>query len=324
MNPLCILDAIVHHVRFHINTSILRRRAISSSVRVPALDPESQLSLPTSSNEPVVFTGADLKYLQLYGPSLIEGIARVTSRLRVHIHIMLLAGEDCDAETRALRALLPEDRLTFSLETCETPPDNWHLNSQFYQVRRFARLAEFVSLNKVDVLALDIDTVLLRSPEFVQDEWPNHDLLLQVNLGPLRPTPFSCACVWLRPTERVRRILRQASDKMQQHARTGFFVDHLDERCFANEVYQIPDMEIAALPDDFCSTAPETAYIFEGVGDEKSRISTIANASVADAPSCRAINSFRQACCVGHLRQIHFRKAWNRSSFSILWRRILE
>ena len=324
MNLLCIFDAIVHHARFHINNAVIRRRAEVNYTGVPALQPTSQLALPEEIDVPVVFTGADLRYLQLYGPSLIKGIAHVSHRLRVHIHIMLLEGENCEPELRELKSLLPAGRLTFSTEVCEAPPATRHERAQFFQVRRFARLAEFVSLNSFDVMALDIDTVFLKSPEFVVGEWPNHDLLVQVNLGPFRPTPFTCAFVWLRPTDRVRRMLMQASQKMQQHASTGFKLDHIDERCFANEVYSLLNFEIVALPDDFCSTSPESSYVFDGVGDEKNRIGSILSLSAKTEITREEVSRFRQGCCVGQLRPIHFRKAWNSSSFSILWRRILE
>lgn len=324
MNLLCIFDAIVHHARFHINNAAIRRRASATYTGVPALQPTSRLSLPEENDVPVVFTGADLRYLRLYGPSLVKGIAHVSQALRVHIHIMLLEGEDCEPEQGELQSLLPAGRLTFSTEVCEAPPATQHERAQFFQVRRFARLAEFVSLNTFDVMALDIDMVFLKSPEFVVDEWPDHDLLVQVNLGPLRPTPFTCAFVWLRPTDRVQRTLAQASHKMQQHASTGLKLDHIDERCFANEVYNLPSFEIVALPDEFCSTSPENSFVFDGVGDEKKRISSISNLSAKTEITDDEIRTFRQGCCVGQLRPIHFRKAWNSSSFSILWRRILE
>ncbi len=324
MNPLCLFDAIIHHARFLINTAVIKRRANAAHAGVPALQPTSQLTLQKDSDGPVVFTGADLKYLQLYGPSLLQGIARVSRKLRVHIHIMLLEGEECQPELAELQGILPEHRLTFSREICEAPPATRHERAQFFQIRRFARLAEFVSLNTCEVMALDIDMVFLKSPEFVVGEWLDHDLLVQVNLGPFRPTPFTCAFVWLRPTERVRHILNQASEKMQQHASTGRKLDHIDERCFANEVYSLSEFEIVALPDDFCSTSPESSFIFDGVGDEKYRISSILSLSSEVQLACNEVKRFRQDCCVGQLRPIHFRKAWNASSFSILWRRILE
>ncbi len=324
MNPLCILDAAVHHVRFHINTYKFKRPNNAASRAAANPLPNFDTTLPSDTSDPVVFAGGDLRYLELYGPAFIESIARVSDRLRVHVHIMLLEGEDCSTQQSKLLELLPSERLSFSVEVCETPPQNWHLKAQFFQVRRFLRLSQLVSLRKFDVLSADIDTVFLKSPEFLSNEWPEHDLLLQMNLGPLRPTPFSCACSWLRPSVRVREILSNAEEQMQKHASTGFYVDHIDERCFADEIHKNEEMDVVALPDNFCSSNSDDAYIFDGVGHEKNRIHSVFNAHVSRPETRCNVERFRTQCMVGKLRQIHFKKAWNKDSFSIIWRRILE
>lgn len=324
MNPLCILDAVVHHARFRINTFVFKRRSFTASRNAPAPLSDFHTTLPDDTEDPVVFTGADRNYLKLYGSSFVESIARVSDRLRVHLHVMLLEGENCQEQLRELLELIPSGRMTFSIEVCAAPSSNWNLRAQFFQVRRFLRLSQMVSLRNFDVLALDVDTVILKSPEFLSDEWLEHDLLLQANLGPLRPTPFTCACSWLRPSARVRKILDRAAKQMQRHDSTGLYVDHIDERCFANEVYEQPGMKIVALPDNFCSSNADDSFIFDGAGDEKTRIRSVFSSHISKPLTGREVDVFRKQCMVGELRRIHFGKAWNRASLSILWRRMIE
>ncbi len=307
-------NGVRHWARFGISSALLAVRTgkpQSGSVdQLPPLYGE----LPEDHGSPIVFTSADPIYLRKHGPGLTESLARVSNDLRLHIHVMQQQEGECEDAVGQLKSLMPPSRLTISFETCTPQKPHPSRQAQFYQVRRMQRLTGLLETVKTKLLAVDIDVMFSRSPQTALAEWPNHDLTLQVNLGPLRPTPLTCACMIINPSPLSRRVFNAATDEMLLHLNSSIFVDHLDERCLSRAIVKHGDAELVALPDNFCTSKYSGETIFDGEGRNKARLAERLRQAPQSVSREVEPADLRANCMIGRLKDIRRRKSWSKAA----------
>ncbi len=307
-------NGVRHWTRFGLSSALLTARS-----GVPQGGFEEQLppvlgELPEQNGSPIVFTAADPVYLHKHGAGLTESLARVSGDLRLHIHIMQHRDGECDDTVRHLKRLIDASRLTVSFEICTPKRSHPSRQAQFYQVRRMQRLSGLLETVNSKLLAIDIDVMFSRSPETALEEWPHHDLTLQVNLGPLRPTPLTCACMIVRPSPLTRRVFKAATDEMLLHLNSSIFVDHLDERCLSRAIVKHGDTELVALPDNFCTSKYSGETIFDGEGRNKPRLAERLRQDQFPALHGVRPGDLRENCMIGRLKDIRRRKSWSKAA----------
>ncbi len=314
MSVFSPFNGVIHWARFGISSTVLAMRSDSTVENSKNNIPPPHGELPEHDGSPIVFTAADPTYFNEHGPGLVESLTRVCSDVRLHIHIMQDTEKEHGNTLERIKELACSTKLTVSFEYCD-PGSNWmHRRAQFFQIRRFLRLAELIETTNATILAVDIDVVFSRSPTIAISEWPQHDLMLQVNLGPLRPTPLTCACMIIRPTPATQSIFRAAVTEMLRHHRHGTYVDHLDERCLAHAIKGHGNMKLVALPDNFCTSKYDGETIFDGAGNAKPRLAERLDLIRRIAPRTSNAGEFRERCMTGSLSEIRHRKSWSKAA----------
>lgn len=308
------LNGVRHWTRFGLSSALLAARSGVPQDEVEAHLPPVRGQLPEQNGAPIVFTAADPIYLHKHAEGLTESLARVSDDLRLHIHIMQRQDDECDNAVRHLKRLMDASRLTVSCETCTPRKSHPSRQAQFYQVRRMQRLTGLLETVNSKLLAIDIDVMFSRSPATALKEWPDHDLTLQVNLGPLRPTPLTCACMIIQPSALTQRVFRAATDEMLLHLNSSIFVDHLDERCLSRAIIKNGDIELVALPDNFCTSKYAGETIFDGEGRNKARLAERVRQDPAPASHGVRPADLRENCMIGRLKDIRRRKSWSKAA----------
>ena len=315
-------NGVIHWTRFGFSSAVLAARPGGFANDASKSFAPVRGERPESDGLPIVFTSADPVYLRKHGPGFVESLARVGEGVRLHLHVMQVHQNECADTLASLRQLAGNMELTVSFELCD-PGSSWtYRRAQFFQIRRFLRLTELIESVKAKILAVDIDVMFSKSPQPAIADWPQFDLTLQVNLGPLRPTPITCACMIIRPSKTTRKIFRAAVTEMLLHSRKGTFVDHLDERCLARAILRHGNPELIALPDNFCTSKYTGETIFDGEGRNKMRLAERLQQRKPSRLSTSEETGFRENCMTGSLREIRRRKSWSKAALLNLFNEI--
>jgi hypothetical protein len=207
----------------------------------------------------------DPVFLGRFGPALVKSVAEKTPATHIHLHAF---GK-------------PDERLIKELSAVQQVSLSWEPNiasgmtalqqRRFYQSMRFVRLAQFLEEGNTAFLAIDIDSIVCKNLE------QTFEMLEKVDIGLIIRREFAdpgkrilAAAVFAAPTEKGKRFVRAAADRMLPHIFMAPFTEKLDQRCFSLTYKKLAgSTQIASLPFELASLGGDDAIITSYRGSRK-------------------------------------------------------
>lgn len=253
------------HLGFLMLDSRLARRSEEAERPWTCL-PSVQGEMPRGDGKRCVLLAfGDPVFIRQFAPALLASVARNSPTTHVHLHVFGTPEENVISPARQGVSL------SLSWEDCDAGAMSEAQQKRYYQSMRFVRMAQFLENAGQPLLAIDIDSIVMKDLAQQTHFWSNADIGLITRLDIWDPGKIILAgAVFAAPTPAAKKFLNKASSRMLTHLLDAPYTEKLDQRCFyLSFCNDSAGVRIAPLPMSLASVEEEGAVILTFRGSRK-------------------------------------------------------